>query len=77
MNEIVFAPYDACDLKRILDIRVRKALNMKMIETGVVEKIAAYASRQHGDARKAVRPCNPRRIDVGRNWAWSAIATVI
>ena len=54
MNEVIFDPYDACDLKQILDIRMRKALNPGMIEQGVVEKIAAYSSQHHGDARKAV-----------------------
>ena len=54
MNELVFDAYDATDLKSILSIRVRKALDRKMIEPGVVEKIAACASQNHGDARKAV-----------------------
>jgi cell division control protein 6 len=54
LNELVFKPYDAIDLQRILEIRVRKALRPQAVETGVVEKIAALASREHGDARKAV-----------------------
>jgi len=54
MNEIVFKPYDAVDLQRILGIRVDKALMPKAINPGVIEKIAAMASREHGDARKAV-----------------------
>ena len=54
MNELIFDAYNACDLKRILDIRIRKALSVKMIEPGVPEKVAALASRHHGDARKAV-----------------------
>jgi cell division control protein 6 len=33
---------------------VEKALHRKAVEPGVIEKIAAMASRDHGDARKAV-----------------------
>jgi cell division control protein 6 len=33
---------------------VQKALNPQTIESGVIEKIAAMASREHGDARKAI-----------------------
>jgi len=55
MNELVFEPYDALDLQRILRIRVEKALSGQALEEGVIEKIAALASRQHGDARKAVQ----------------------
>jgi cell division control protein 6 len=53
-NEILFEPYNALDLKKILSIRIRKALNPKVIREGVVEKISAISSRTHGDARKAV-----------------------
>ncbi len=54
LNDVVFEPYDAVDLQRILEIRVRKALHPGSVEAGVVEKIAALSSREHGDARKAV-----------------------
>jgi archaeal cell division control protein 6 len=54
LNELVFKPYDAVDLQKILQIRVTKALCPGAIELGVVEKVAALASRDHGDARKAV-----------------------
>ena len=54
LNELIFKPYDAIDLQHILRIRVEKALQAKAIEPGVIEKIAAMASREHGDARKAV-----------------------
>lgn len=54
LNELVFKPYDAVDLRRILDIRVKKALHPDAVEPGVIEKIAALASREHGDARQAV-----------------------
>jgi cell division control protein 6 len=54
LNELIFKPYNAIDLQHILRIRVEKAINPKMIELGVIEKIAAMASREHGDARKAI-----------------------
>ncbi len=53
-NELIFKPYDAVDLKHILRIRVEKALAADTVRPGVIEKIAAMASRDHGDARKAV-----------------------
>jgi len=54
LNEILFDPYNALDLEKILSIRIGKALDKKMIERGVVKKISAISSRTHGDARKAV-----------------------
>ena len=54
MNEVIFKPYDAVDLQRILSIRIEKALYEDAIEQGVTQKIAGLASRDHGDARKAV-----------------------
>jgi cell division control protein 6 len=54
LNELIFNPYNAIDLQHILRIRVEKAINPKMIESGVIEKISAMASREHGDARKAI-----------------------
>ena len=54
INELFFEPYNAFDLKKILSIRIKKALNKEVVEQGVLEKIAAVSSRNHGDARKAV-----------------------
>jgi len=54
LNELIFEPYNAFDLQHILRIRVDKALYPKAVEPGVIEKIAAMASREHGDARRAV-----------------------
>jgi archaeal cell division control protein 6 len=54
LNELIFEPYDAVDLQHILRIRIEKALNRGAVEPGVIEKIAAMASLDHGDARKAV-----------------------
>jgi len=54
MQELIFNPYDADSLTKILQIRVNKALRPHTVNEGVVAKIAAYSSRNHGDARKAV-----------------------
>jgi len=54
MNEIIFNPYNAEDLMKILNIRVQKALDKSKIEEGVIQKIAAVSSIDHGDARKAI-----------------------
>ena len=54
LNELIFKPYDAMDLQHILRIRVEKALTPGSVDPGVVEKIAAMASQDHGDARQAV-----------------------
>lgn len=54
LNELIFKPYNAIDLQHILRIRVEKALEVNAVEPGVIEKIAAMASRDHGDARRAV-----------------------
>ena len=54
VNELIFDSYDAVDLQRILNIRVDKALRSGAVRPGVIEKIAALSSRDHGDARKAV-----------------------
>ena len=53
-NDLFFTPYNAVDLQQILKIRVDRALHERAVEQGVIEKIAALASREHGDARKAV-----------------------
>ena len=53
-NELLFTPYNAEDLKHILQIRVDRALRPGALQDGVIEKIAALACREHGDARKAV-----------------------
>jgi len=54
MRELLFEPYDAAALQTILEIRVRRSLRQAMVKEGVISKIAAYACRQHGDARRAV-----------------------
>lgn len=54
MREIMFDPYDATDLQTILQIRVKRSLRRGTVKQGVMAKIAGYASREHGDARKAI-----------------------
>ncbi|MCL4219717.1 MAG: AAA family ATPase [Candidatus Hydrogenedentes bacterium] len=53
-QDLIFEPYDALDLVEILRLRVEKALDPAKVEPAAIHKIAAYASRETGDARKAV-----------------------
>jgi archaeal cell division control protein 6 len=53
-EELIFPPYNAVQLKGILKERANKAFREGAIEEGVLEKCAAYAAREHGDARRAL-----------------------
>ena len=53
-EELVFPPYNAVQLQDILKERVQLAFKKGVIEEGVIEKCAAYAAREHGDARRAL-----------------------
>ncbi|MBU2576936.1 MAG: orc1/cdc6 family replication initiation protein [Nanoarchaeota archaeon] len=53
-EEFVFPPYNAPQLIDILKGRCEGAFKVSVIEEGVVEKCAAYAAREHGDARRAL-----------------------
>ncbi len=53
-EEIVFPPYNAIQLQDILRQRAKLAFKKDIIEEGVIEKCAAYAAREHGDARRAL-----------------------
>ena len=53
-TDVIFEPYDAMDLQEILKLRVEKALDSKKVDQGAIEKIAALACRETGDARKAI-----------------------
>jgi cell division control protein 6 len=53
-DELVFNPYDANQLRQIMEAR-RDAFVDGVIEEGVISKAAALAAREHGDARKAIR----------------------
>lgn len=53
-TDIIFEPYDALDLLEILKLRVEKSLDKTKVEQASLKKVAALASRETGDARKAV-----------------------
>ena len=53
-EELVFPPYNAIQLQKILQQRAKLAFDTKIVEEGVIEKCAAYAAREHGDARRAL-----------------------
>ena len=53
-EEIVFPPYNAPQIREILKQRSNEAFKENTIEEGVIEKCAAYAAREHGDARRAL-----------------------
>jgi len=53
-EELVFPPYNALQLQDILQQRAKKAFKPDILEQGVIAKCAAYAAREHGDARRAL-----------------------
>ncbi|MFT4250670.1 MAG: ORC1-type DNA replication protein [Candidatus Woesearchaeota archaeon] len=53
-EEIVFPPYNALQIQTILHARAQKAFKVGSITQGVIQKCAAYAAREHGDARRAL-----------------------
>ena len=53
-EEIVFPPYNALQLQDILRSRSKRAFKKEVIDQGLIEKCAAYAAREHGDARRAL-----------------------
>lgn len=53
-EEILFPPYNAMQLLKILESRSKLAFKGNMIDEGVLPKCAAYAARESGDARKAL-----------------------
>lgn len=53
-ESVVFPPYNALQIKDILNQRIKKAFKEKTVESGVVEKCSALAAREHGDARRAL-----------------------
>lgn len=52
-REFVFSPYDANQLRTILEAR-KEAFSEGVLEDDVIPKIAAIAAQEHGDARKAI-----------------------
>jgi archaeal cell division control protein 6 len=53
-EEVVFPPYNALELQDILRRRSKRAFKDESLTQGVLEKCAAYAAREHGDARRAL-----------------------
>lgn len=53
-EEVIFPPYNALELKDILAKRAAAAFRDGVVQDGVLEKTAAYAAREHGDARRAL-----------------------
>ncbi|MBC8444286.1 ORC1-type DNA replication protein [Candidatus Woesearchaeota archaeon] len=53
-EELVFPPYNAIQLQDILNQRAKKAFKQGRVAEGVISKCAAYAAREHGDARRAL-----------------------
>ena len=53
-EELIFPPYDAVQLKDILFGRAKLAFSKGAIKESVIAKCAAYAAREHGDARRAL-----------------------
>ena len=53
-EEIIFPPYNAIQLQKILRQRTKLTFFDNIIGEGVIEKCAAYAAREHGDARRAL-----------------------
>jgi archaeal cell division control protein 6 len=53
-EELIFPPYNAFQIQDILRHRANQAFKPESIQPGVLEKCAAYAAREHGDARRAL-----------------------
>ena len=53
-EELVFPPYNALQLQEILRKRSEDAFKDNVVSEGVIAKCAAFAAREHGDARRAL-----------------------
>lgn len=53
-EEIIFPPYNALQIQDILKHRAEEAFIEKVLDGGVIPKCAAFAAREHGDARRAL-----------------------
>ena len=53
-EELVFPPYNALQLQGILKDRAKEAFKSQVVSEGVIAKCAAFAAREHGDARRAL-----------------------
>lgn len=53
-EEIIFKPYDALQLRDILAERASAGFNRGAVNDNVINKCAALAAQEHGDARRAL-----------------------
>ncbi len=53
-EEIIFPPYNALQIQDILKKRASLAFRPDVLDEGVIPKCAAFAAREHGDARRAL-----------------------
>lgn len=53
-EELIFPPYNALQLQRILSERAALSFNKGKVADGVISKCAALAAQEHGDARRAL-----------------------
>lgn len=53
-EELVFPPYNAEQIQQILEERAKVGFCTNALVDGVIQKCAAYAAREHGDARRAL-----------------------
>jgi len=53
-EELIFPPYNALELKDILRERSEVAFSEDSLDAAVLAKCAAYAAKEHGDARRAL-----------------------
>lgn len=53
-EELVFPPYNALQLKDILERRAAMSVSDGVLKEGVISLCAAHAAREHGDARRAL-----------------------
>ena len=53
-EEVLFTPYNAIQLKDILNERAKNAFFDNVVSDSVISKCAAIAAQEHGDARRAL-----------------------
>ena len=53
-EKILFPPYDAVQLQDILRDRANEVFREGVVDAGVIERCAAYAALENGDARRAL-----------------------
>lgn len=53
-EEILFPPYNAMQIQDILSGRAKEGFAKSVLDPDVIPKCAAYAAREHGDARRAL-----------------------